>query len=53
MDRLSIVNVHVVFSCTSGHAITGGICQTESNCVLVEDGGLTSAYTMAHEIGHR
>ncbi|XP_065904141.1 A disintegrin and metalloproteinase with thrombospondin motifs 6-like isoform X2 [Dysidea avara] len=37
--------------CT-GHAITGGICQAQSNCVLVEDGGLTSAYTMAHEIGH-
>lgn len=36
-----------------GHAITGGICQVNSNCILVEDGGLTSSYTIAHEIGHR
>ena len=29
------------------------MCQADSNCILVEDGGLTSSYTIAHEIGHR
>ena len=36
-----------------GLTTTGGICEANSNCILVEDGGLTSSYTIAHEIGHR
>jgi len=45
--------VCVMFCCPSGFAITGGICQAQSNTILVEDGGLSSSYTIAHEIIHR
>ena len=37
---------------TWGLAYVGGACQ-DYNCALVKDRGLLSAYSIAHEIGHR
>jgi hypothetical protein len=30
----------------------GQVCIAEQNCALIEDSGINTAYTIAHEIGH-
>ena len=30
----------------------GSICSKESSCIIAQDNGLTTAHTIAHEIGH-
>lgn len=37
---------------TIGLAYIGGTCTTNRKCAVVEDIGLSTAYTIAHEIGH-
>lgn len=37
---------------TLGLAHSGQICDRESSCAIVEDNGLSAAFTIAHELGH-
>ncbi len=37
---------------TLGMAKLGQVCVPEQNCALIEDSGINTAYTIAHEIGH-
>ncbi|GFX71867.1 a disintegrin and metalloproteinase with thrombospondin motifs 9 [Trichonephila clavipes] len=37
---------------TLGLAQSGMACDRESSCAVVEDNGLSAAFTVAHEIGH-
>ena len=37
---------------TIGLAQFGQICDPESSCAVVEDNGLSTAFTIAHELGH-
>lgn len=37
---------------TLGLAHSGQICDPESSCAIVEDNGLSAAFTIAHELGH-
>ena len=37
---------------TIGLAHSGQICDPSSSCAIVEDTGLSSAFTIAHELGH-
>jgi hypothetical protein len=30
----------------------GQVCNSGQNCALIEDSGINTAYTIAHEIGH-
>jgi len=36
-----------------GLAPVAGMCDPERSCSLAEDIGLASAFTVAHEIGHK
>ena len=36
-----------------GLAPVAGMCDPERSCSLAEDIGLASAFTIAHEIGHK
>ncbi|GIY24193.1 hypothetical protein CEXT_451302, partial [Caerostris extrusa] len=33
-------------------AQSGMVCNSESSCAIVEDNGLSAAFTIAHELGH-
>jgi hypothetical protein len=37
---------------TLGMARLGQVCTTVHNCAIIEDSGLNTAFTIAHEIGH-
>ena len=37
---------------TIGLAHSGQICDPTSSCAIVEDTGLSAAFTLAHELGH-
>lgn len=37
---------------TIGLAHSGQICDPKSSCAIVEDTGLSAAFTIAHELGH-
>ena len=37
---------------TLGLAHSGRICDPESSCAIIEDNGLSAAFTIAHELGH-
>ena len=37
---------------TLGMAKLGQVCISGQNCALIEDSGINTAYTIAHEIGH-
>ncbi|KAK9754190.1 ADAM-TS Spacer 1 [Popillia japonica] len=37
---------------TLGIAEVGGMCSESSSCAIVKDNGLSSSYTIAHEMGH-
>ncbi|XP_039254069.2 A disintegrin and metalloproteinase with thrombospondin motifs 4-like [Styela clava] len=37
---------------TLGMADVGAMCSSKHSCAVVEDDGLSAAYTVAHEIGH-
>ncbi|GFX43273.1 a disintegrin and metalloproteinase with thrombospondin motifs 1 [Trichonephila clavipes] len=37
---------------TLGLAQSGMVCDSESSCAIVEDNGLSAAFTIAHELGH-
>ncbi len=37
---------------TLGMAKLGQVCVSGQNCALIEDSGINTAYTIAHEIGH-
>mgnify|MGYP000188561919 CR=1 FL=1 len=37
---------------TLGLAHSGQICDPETSCAIVEDNGLSAAFTIAHELGH-
>ena len=36
-----------------GMAYIGGVCKPRRRCSIVEDIGLNTAFTIAHELGHR
>ena len=36
----------------TGLAELGTICQPDRSCAIVEDNGLSAAFTIAHELGH-
>lgn len=38
---------------TLGVAHIGGMCKTGKSCSVNEDNGITSAHTIAHEMGHK
>ncbi|UYV65717.1 ADAMTS9 [Cordylochernes scorpioides] len=35
-----------------GLAQSGMVCDEASSCAIVEDNGLSAAFTIAHELGH-
>ena len=35
-----------------GMARLGQVCVSSLNCAIIEDSGINTAYTIAHEIGH-
>lgn len=37
---------------TLGLAHSGQICDPQNSCAIVEDNGLSAAFTIAHELGH-
>ena len=37
---------------TLGMARLGQVCVSGQNCAIIEDSGINTAYTIAHEIGH-
>lgn len=37
---------------TIGLAYIGGMCSSSRKCAVIEDIGLNTAYTIAHELGH-
>lgn len=41
------------FSVNEGLAQIQGMCSLTGSCTLSKDGGLGTAYTMAHETGHK
>ena len=50
--RTSTVRTMLV-AYTAGLAPTGGMCDKDHSCVIVEHYGLQSGFTVAHETGHR
>lgn len=36
----------------AGLAELGTMCDSKRSCAIIEDNGLSSAFTIAHEIGH-
>lgn len=36
----------------AGLAELGTVCNPNRSCAIIEDNGLSSAFTIAHEIGH-
>lgn len=40
-----------IFCLTKGYANTGSMCST-SSCAVVQDTGLSTSFTIAHEMGH-
>lgn len=38
---------------TLGLAYTSGLCQPHRTCSINEDSGLSLAYTITHELGHK
>ena len=36
-----------------GMAYIGGVCKPKRRCSVIEDIGLNTAFTIAHELGHR
>lgn len=38
---------------TLGVAHIGGMCKASRSCSVNEDNGITSAHTIAHELGHK
>ena len=43
----------ICFSVNEGLAQIQGMCSLTGSCTLSTDGGLGTAYTMAHETGHK
>ena len=41
-----------LFSLYAGLAELGTMCDAYRSCSIVEDNGLSAAFTMAHELGH-
>ena len=37
---------------TLGLAELGTMCDTRRSCAIIEDNGLSAAFTIAHELGH-
>lgn len=37
---------------TLGLAEVGTMCSKDSSCAIVQDNGLSAAFTIAHELGH-
>ena len=37
---------------TLGLAQSGQICEGRASCAVIEDNGLSAAFTIAHELGH-
>jgi hypothetical protein len=37
---------------TLGLAQSGQICDASASCAVIEDNGLSAAFTIAHELGH-
>ena len=36
----------------TGYAPVGSVCSPGKNCLMVQDKGFSSAYVIAHELGH-
>lgn len=54
--RNSERTVAMMYVCTPssvGYSLVGSACDPAASCIAVRDLGLTSAFTIAHEIGHR
>ena len=50
------IAVGMMYVCTPisvGYSLVGSACDQAASCIAVRDLGLTSAFTIAHEIGHR
>lgn len=43
---------HMCLCFTSGLAELGTMCHPSRSCALAEDSGLSTAFTIAHELGH-
>lgn len=55
---VSTLCLHVCLACVRvcvclGLASVAGMCEPERSCSINEDIGLGSAFTIAHEIGHK
>lgn len=54
-----MLHLDPVFACLSGVCVcpglasVAGMCEPERSCSINEDIGLGSAFTIAHEIGHK
>lgn len=48
-----LLSVYLFAFVCSGLASVAGMCEPERSCSINEDIGLGSAFTIAHEIGHK
>ena len=42
-----------VFSLSSGLTYTGGMCDGDRSAAIIQADGFNSAFSLAHQIGHR
>ena len=47
------IDTCITYLCISGLAPVAGMCEPVRSCSINEDIGLASAFTIAHEIGHK
>ena len=53
MDRENICRNPQMQKCdTLGLAELGTMCDSSNSCSIVQDNGLSAAFTIAHELGH-
>jgi len=51
--RENLCRYHNLTSCgTLGLAEVGAVCNAKKSCSIVQDNGLSAAFTIAHELGH-
>ena len=51
--EMSAAMMYVCTPISVGYSLVGSACDQAASCIAVRDLGLTSAFTIAHEIGHR
>ncbi|XP_065348450.1 A disintegrin and metalloproteinase with thrombospondin motifs 9 isoform X3 [Cloeon dipterum] len=53
LTRENLCRYHNLTSCgTLGLAEVGAVCNPKKSCSIVQDNGLSAAFTIAHELGH-